>query len=165
MTREAFEAAGGYSDKLFKAGAQGCEDYQFHLDMARVTKVACVREFLIGYRETPTNMSSDPVRMMRSMVMVQDTIRDDFPEDVRPFGVVRDGLRVHIAMKALRARQLFKAGRLFLQLGVRLPVRILRYVQRTIDTDDSKMPHGTRFPIGHFSPHDEACNEARGATA
>lgn len=149
VTRAAFEAIGGYSERLFKAGAQGCEDYNFHLDMARKFPVACVPAIHIGYRETPDNMSSDPHRMMRSMRLVQDEITNHSPQYAKRMWRVRDDLRIHIAVKSWRAGRRIEAARLLLEIGTGLPHRIYRYLRHSLRIRGMKgdlLPGGSVFP-------------------
>jgi len=145
VTRAAFDASGGYSDTHFAVGVQGCEDYQFYLDAARHCTFACVAEFLIGSRETPGNMSSNENQMLRSMAFVQADLLREFPEHRGKLRYVRNGLLIHIAMKALRARQFGKAIQLFRQIGWNLPSRILRYLRSRIAGRDDLLPVGSPY--------------------
>lgn len=79
-------AVGGFNPGLRAAHAQGCEDFDFYLRMAERHQFALVPEFLTGYRQSATNMSSDRMQMYRSIRLVED----------------RHGRRVPTARPALR---------------------------------------------------------------
>lgn len=64
--RAAALAVGGYDERLRDRGAQGCEDLLLQLRLARHGPVACVPEFLVGYRFGPSSMSDDFLRMRAS---------------------------------------------------------------------------------------------------
>ncbi|SOB80768.1 Glycosyltransferase involved in cell wall bisynthesis [Sphingomonas guangdongensis] len=64
-------AVGGFDPTLREVGAQGCEDIDFYLRVARRHKFAVVREFLTGYRQSVSNMSSDGMQMYRSFRRVE----------------------------------------------------------------------------------------------
>lgn len=89
VTREAFHSVGGYSEALFAAGVQGCEDYKFYLDVAREFPFACCEDVLIGYRQSHNNMSSNTAKMLTSFRLVQQEL------------VARDRYLAPLARKAL----------------------------------------------------------------
>lgn len=66
IRRNAFLETGGYDASLLKRGGEGCEDYKLYFQIAERHSFALVPEFLVGYRETRENMSSDPRRALRS---------------------------------------------------------------------------------------------------
>lgn len=70
VRRSAFEALGGYSSALHEAGAQGCEDLLLQLRFSLHYRFGFVPEYLIGYRESPGNMSSNNEQMLRSGVIM-----------------------------------------------------------------------------------------------
>ena len=80
VTKEAFEEAGGFDTSLRDASAQGCEDYKFYLAVAERHEVALVPEFLTGYRQVASNMSSDVMQMFRSWTLVREDLRNRRPD-------------------------------------------------------------------------------------
>lgn len=72
VTREAFDAAGGFDPTLRSRGAEGCEDWRFYFAVAETHHFAVVPEVLTGYRQSPSNMSSDARRMLRSSRLVAE---------------------------------------------------------------------------------------------
>ncbi|HEY5721461.1 MAG TPA: glycosyltransferase [Allosphingosinicella sp.] len=62
----AARAAGGYDESLRAEGAWGCEDWLLQMEIAALRPIACVPEYLIGYRVRPDAMSSDGERTHRS---------------------------------------------------------------------------------------------------
>ncbi len=80
MRRDAFEKAGGYDPTLRARGAQGAEDLLMCFRVAEHTDFAVVPRYLVGYRATPGNMSSDSLQMFRSTELVLDEYRLKHPE-------------------------------------------------------------------------------------
>lgn len=74
MLKTAVLDAGGYDASLRDRKAQGCEDYQLYLRIAERRTFAVVPEFLTGYRQTQSNMSSDASQMLRSWDLVTTEI-------------------------------------------------------------------------------------------
>jgi glycosyltransferase involved in cell wall biosynthesis len=71
---------GGFDTSLRDQGAQGCEDLRLYLQLAERCDFALVRRFLVGYRVTRNNMSSDPQQMLRSHRYVLAEARRRHPE-------------------------------------------------------------------------------------
>ena len=80
IRRECLVEAGGYDVGLRARGAQGCEDLKLYLRLAECYDFGLVRRFLVGYRVTHNNMSSDPRRMLRSQRSVLAEARGRRPE-------------------------------------------------------------------------------------
>jgi glycosyltransferase involved in cell wall biosynthesis len=68
VRREAALAVGGFDPSYAEAGLGGCEDFDFELKLAAKYRIEAVQMFLVGYRFYEGNMSSDRVRMARSLV-------------------------------------------------------------------------------------------------
>jgi glycosyltransferase involved in cell wall biosynthesis len=75
VTRAAVEDAGGFWTLLRTVGAQGCEDIVFYRRVALRHGFAVVPQHLVGYRQLPGNMSSDPRRMLRSWLLAAQDAR------------------------------------------------------------------------------------------
>ena len=73
-------AVGGYDQGLRAQGAQGCEDLKLYLRLAERCEFALVRRHLVGYRDAPGSMSSDPRCMLRSHKLVLAEARRRQPE-------------------------------------------------------------------------------------
>jgi glycosyltransferase involved in cell wall biosynthesis len=71
---EVARAVGGYSPSLREAEGEGCEDWLFQLKVAYGHEFACVPLYLIGYRMSEGNMSSDYLRMTRSWTLAMREI-------------------------------------------------------------------------------------------
>jgi glycosyltransferase involved in cell wall biosynthesis len=100
MRRTAFEKAGGYDPTLRARGAQGAEDLLMCFRVAEHSGFAVVPRYLVGYRATPGNMSSDALQMFRSTELVLDEYRRKYPEHARE---VADHLRASRNWFAYRA--------------------------------------------------------------
>jgi glycosyltransferase involved in cell wall biosynthesis len=76
LRRSAVLQVGGYSSKLREMDLEGSEDYLLQLEIARSWLVDVVPEYLVGYRKTAQQMSSDSKRMHRSRMAVYKIIRE-----------------------------------------------------------------------------------------
>lgn len=132
VLKSAYEETGGYNERMFQLGAQGCEDYQFYLDVARRHPVACVERFLIGYRELPGNMSSNTSTMMRSLKMVHEGLVRDFPELATQLHQSQIDLQLHFAVRNLRNGKWLEGARLLARIWPSLPYRTALALRRTL---------------------------------
>ncbi|HSE75680.1 MAG TPA: glycosyltransferase family A protein [Dongiaceae bacterium] len=69
IRRHVLEEFGGFDPWLRHAGAEGCEDLLLQLRIAAHYRFGEVREYLVGYRRRPGNMSSKPEQMVRSGIL------------------------------------------------------------------------------------------------
>lgn len=90
IRREALEYAGGFASALRARGVHDCEDWLLYFRIATRYTFALVPEPLTGYRVVPGRMSSDRVRMLRSLHMVSEEMRARYPEHERS---INAGLR------------------------------------------------------------------------
>lgn len=79
MLKSAVLAAGGFDSSLHARQAQGCEDLQLYFAIAERHDFAVAPHFLLGYRTTRDNMSSDGQRMLRSYDLVMDAAKCRYP--------------------------------------------------------------------------------------
>lgn len=103
VPRAIIEEVGGYSSRLRRQGAEGCEDFFLQLNIAAKYRFGLVPEFLVGYRRTPGNMSRNFVRMLLSRRLVLESFLECCSRAVKPvllgaiqrndFEVVRLGLK------------------------------------------------------------------------
>jgi hypothetical protein len=128
VRRAALEEVGGYETDLRRRGAQGCEDFLLQVLIARRWKVACVPEYLTGYRYGSGSMSTDWDRMALSHRVMLDHVARRHPET--PPGVLaasealaRASLavrRLHRLRPAAAAAELWRALRLDAGAGARV---------------------------------------------
>ncbi|MBB6224967.1 glycosyltransferase family 2 protein [Rhizobium leguminosarum] len=90
VRRNVLEATGGFDSSLQQRKAQGCEDYLFYCLAAELSHFVVVPDHLVGYRQTPDNMSANLTRMLRSWILVADEMLKRHPD--RHFAI-RTGLR------------------------------------------------------------------------
>jgi hypothetical protein len=90
VRRNVLDATGGFDSSLQQREAQGCEDYLFYCLAAELSHFVVVPDHLVGYRQTPDNMSANLTRMLRSWILVADEMLKRHPE--RGFAI-RAGLR------------------------------------------------------------------------
>lgn len=67
IPRDAILEAGGFDTSLRAAGAQGAEDLELYLRLARRDPVDLAPYFLVGYRSSPSGMSRSVPTMARSI--------------------------------------------------------------------------------------------------
>jgi glycosyltransferase involved in cell wall biosynthesis len=116
---------GGFDTSLRDQGAQGCEDLRLYLQLAERCDFALVPRFLVGYRATPRNMSSDPRRISRSEAIVLKEARRRHPElPARLFRLAIARAEFRAAQRHLRCAMLIP-GLIFLLKAVgRDPVAV-----------------------------------------
>jgi glycosyltransferase involved in cell wall biosynthesis len=79
LRRDLAVAVGGWDPSLRARKAQGCEDWQFYLRIARKARFALERAFLVGYRQSPSAMSRQIAAMRRSYNLVMREVSDRRP--------------------------------------------------------------------------------------
>lgn len=84
VRRSVAAAIGGFDPSYAAKGIGGCEDLDFEIRLMEKHRVACVPEWLVGYRYYDGNMSSDSARMARSMLAVVENCFSRNPE-LHPF--------------------------------------------------------------------------------
>src|SRR5262249_26064974 len=68
VRRDLAIALGGFDSHYRHRGEGGCEDFDFELKLAEHHRVDVVDGYLVGYRKTAGNMSSDFQQMRRSLI-------------------------------------------------------------------------------------------------
>jgi hypothetical protein len=130
MLRSAVEAAGGYSSRLREAGVGGCEDMFLQLSIAARHTFALIPEYLVGYRMTTGNMSSDEVRMALSLKMVLKSYLARCNPAAKP--ALRDAILRNdfdIVLRALKRGRLGLAARTTAQIASDEPSKLADLVQ------------------------------------
>jgi len=84
VPRDVLHEIGGYSSRLRRQGAEGCEDFFLQLNIAAKYRFEVVPEFLVAYRRLPGNMSSNRVRMLLSRRLVLLSLLERCSTEVRP---------------------------------------------------------------------------------
>jgi glycosyltransferase involved in cell wall biosynthesis len=134
LRRAAFLAAGGFDPSLRARGAQGCEDMLICLRVAEQFEFRVVPQYLVGYRMTNTNMSSDVRQMLRSCEIVLDEFRDKYPE----FSVELDAHLVDmlewLVVRALVGGRVLAASELMRRLAVLEPRMAVSRLPGMLDT-------------------------------
>lgn len=105
VRRKVAEEVGGFDPSYAANGIGGCEDLDFEIRIAEKYRLACVPEWLVGYRFYEGNMSSDSARMARSMIAVIGNCFSRNP-DLHPF-IRRHALanaHIYAARNFLRAK-------------------------------------------------------------
>jgi glycosyltransferase involved in cell wall biosynthesis len=109
---------GGFDTSLLSQEAQGCEDLQLYVQLAERYHFALVPLFLVGYRSSPENMSSDPRRISRSEAIVLEQAQRRHPElPARLFRLAIARAEFRAAQRHLR-RGMLIAGLIFILKAV-----------------------------------------------
>lgn len=80
MRRSCIDQVGLYNPGLKAQGAEGCEDWDLYLRIARHYEYRVVPEYLVGYRKYAGNMSSNYLQMAKSQWIVLNEIKQKYPE-------------------------------------------------------------------------------------
>lgn len=131
MRREAVLAGGGYDPELKAQGAQGCEDLKLYIAIAERYRFAVVPDFLLGYRWTAENMSSDGRQMLRSFDLVMEPLRARYPDFAPDFQQGRIYMLEWLLQRALNYGRLAAARPLFVQLRQHRPSAAWALLART----------------------------------
>jgi glycosyltransferase involved in cell wall biosynthesis len=111
IARDAFEAAGGYDERLVR-----CEDFLLQLLLASRHPVAVVPQFLVGYRVHAGQMSADRRAMLQGWRQVRAQLRAHCPGVQHGYDRWMDARqRYHAAFAERRAGRPAAAARRLLQ--------------------------------------------------
>ena len=80
VRRETALLVGGFDPSWAARRIGGCEDLDFELKIAARYPIQAVRLFLVGYRAYPGNMSSDGLRVARSVLSTVESHIEAHPE-------------------------------------------------------------------------------------
>lgn len=100
IRRHVFDQVGGYDTKLRDLNAEGCEDYDLYARVAARWDYGLVRDFLVGYRITDGNMSSNLSRMVRSRTICANRLISRHPDRA---SLIRYGHRRYMRWALRRA--------------------------------------------------------------
>lgn len=103
LPREIFDRVGGFDPSLHANHAQGCEDLLFCASAARLYPFKVVPRYLLGYRITHANMSSDTARMLRSFDLVAARIKTEVPQYAALWTEHRRNFVLWLARRAVMA--------------------------------------------------------------
>jgi glycosyltransferase involved in cell wall biosynthesis len=110
VRREAALAVGGFDPSYAEAGIGGCEDLDFELRLAARYRIEVVGLFLVGYRVYEGNMSSNRVRMAKSLIAtVEQHIKRNpsMPRRIKRWGI---GSSYKYAFDMLRSAKDFRGA-------------------------------------------------------
>ena len=141
--RAAFEAAGGYDTSLRGRGAEGAEDFLVCLRLAEHTEFAVVPRYLVGYRRAEGSMSTNYLRMFRSIEIVLGEYRARFPAHARRIDDHLQNFRHWYAWGALRAGDMADGMALAGEcLAARPATASLRFVGMGLETLKGRLFRG-----------------------
>lgn len=75
IRRTCFDRVGGYDPNLKEQNAQGCEDWDIYLRIAKFYQFRVVPDFLVGYRQFIGSMSTNYMAMSKSHLLVIDSVK------------------------------------------------------------------------------------------
>ncbi len=76
----AVREVGGYRTRAEQRGAQGCEDWDLSLRVAAKYLVDEVSDYLVGYRQIASTMSSNVLGMAKSYEFIMSELRREYPQ-------------------------------------------------------------------------------------
>jgi glycosyltransferase involved in cell wall biosynthesis len=80
IRRDCFDKVGGYNYKLKEENAEGCADWDLYLRIAECYEFRVVPEFLVGYRQLGSSMSSNYKKMLKSYSLVMAEAQQRNPQ-------------------------------------------------------------------------------------
>lgn len=105
LNRDKVLRVGGYDTAFQAAGAQGAEDIDLYLRLARVGLVAVAPGYHVGYRETTNSMSRSAERMRSSIEFALEKAERDNPDlPARLFKLSRANYDLYAAGLSYSAR-------------------------------------------------------------
>jgi glycosyltransferase involved in cell wall biosynthesis len=129
VRRHVLEELGGFDSSLRDMGAEGCEDLLLQLRIAKRYRFAEVAEYLVGYRRSPGNMSSNEEQMTRSGLLA---VRKALNECYDVPGLTADAILARYEWKKLkitiRKRQIRESLRVITRLATRNPDLVMRAI-------------------------------------
>ena len=101
IRRACFEKVGGYNSQLKKQNAQGCEDWDIYLRIAKLYQFRVVPEFLVGYRQLIGSMSSNYMAMSKSHLLVMNDVKKQ-PIDIDDvyYQLSKSNFCIYLALKS-----------------------------------------------------------------
>ena len=115
----ALRAVGGYATRAEQGGGQGCEDWDLTLRIAERFQVGVVAQYLVGYREVPSGMSSGGTGMARSFAYLQSGLKKRNPALSPNLLRWADGFfHLYLARKCHRSGR-YREALQYLQLALR----------------------------------------------
>ena len=101
IRRACFEKVGGYDPKLKQQNAQGCEDWDIYLRIAKFYQFQVVREFLVGYRQFIGSMSTNYTAMSKSHLLVMNDVRQQRTDIDRViYQLSKSNFCIYLALKS-----------------------------------------------------------------
>ena len=150
VRRDVALALGGFDPGYAARGIGGTEDYDFQLRLLLAHKLELVREFLVGYRVYPGQMSADPRRMgqARLEVVRRALAASDMPANSRAYVMTHNRLvfahRLLLAGHWLRGASALVGTVLARPLDALLLFREILVTARRIDASWSPEPRTCR---------------------
>jgi glycosyltransferase involved in cell wall biosynthesis len=155
IRRSVLTQVGGYDPGFRARSAQGMEDIDLYLKLAKVCEFRIVPELLVGYRLTPTSMSMDVAQMQRSVEIHMQRARRQNPRLPSVLFRWQAGHYYrYLAMIALAKRDWRSALYCLCRAACVDPVKFLRSAtRRCFSRIDYEEPH-QRMPFLALSPTD-----------
>ena len=169
VRKHVLEEMGGYSSTLLEANAQGCEDLLLQLRIALHYRFGTVPEYLVGYRLSPNNMSSNQERMLRSSLIALTMVLAECPNfaELEKRGLIAKNVWEYLKVIALQGR-LIEGGRfIWPYLRRRLPQVLkasgldvmskLSGLQKLLQNQQMRGSRARgQIPLRHFYEYDPA---------
>ena len=121
MRADAMRQVGGYDTTLRDNNAQGCEDWAMLLQLSEHFHFVRVPEYLMGYRQSRTNMSSNHLQMLRSFELVAAIHAERYPHASEALRESRKAARAAALETCVAHRQSATALRLASRFAMSSP--------------------------------------------
>jgi len=100
IRKSCLEKVGNYNVNLKELGAQGCEDRDLYLRIARHYEFRVIPEFLVGYRLTNNSMSCNDISMAKSHHLIwDDLLSKDINIDRKIYNYSTSNFYIYLSQK------------------------------------------------------------------
>lgn len=149
VRRDAALAVGGFDPSYVALGIGGCEDWDFQMRLLQRYQMDLVREFLVGYRIYPGNMSSNLSSMTGASLAVFENFATD-PRLAPDFIRLARGRKNRVALaKYLRIGRWGDVARTF---GTSLHCDLLGFLRDIVIRGPSILYRGSKWAIRRCVP-------------
>jgi glycosyltransferase involved in cell wall biosynthesis len=164
LSRAAVDDVGGYDERRGPDGVEGCADVAIQLAVARRHSIDLVEEYLVGYRVSPSGLSSDAERMYRAFRIVSHSVNAEGEVSARARRWNLAHRHVQLAERRAIHRNLPGSARLLLsalqldpfRTSLYLAYRTLRSLRRLVRGRGTgeRVVHFGMWPVDRSGPHD-----------
>ena len=172
VRRDAALAVGGFDPSYAARGIGGCEDLDFQLRLLQKFKIELVRDYLVGYRHYPGNMSSNHIAMGRGLIAVIEKFVSDSRVSTGQRDVARLTAHANAIVRFIRAHEWkqvsqsagvmfeidpWRATVLIIGLIFRVPRKLFMRIAKTLRDSEKRLKSRSR-QFYEFEPDEGISN-------